>query len=55
MYLYKQKKANGDYYLAIKEKYYIPGVGSRDKTIEKIVYLNELKKTIEDPIAYYNQ
>ena len=55
MYLYKQKKKNGDYYLAIKEKYYIPGVGTRDRTIEKIGYLNELKKTMADPIAYYNQ
>ncbi|MCR5811078.1 MAG: IS1634 family transposase [Lachnospiraceae bacterium] len=55
MYLYKQKTKKGDVYLAIKEKYHIPGVGGRDKTIEKIGYLSELKKTMEDPIAYYSE
>ena len=44
MYLYKQKKPNGDTYLAIKEKYYIPKVGTRERTIEKIGNLSELAK-----------
>ena len=55
MYLYKQKTKKGDVYLAIKEKYYVPGTGSREKTIEKIGYLSELQKTIDDPIAYYTE
>ena len=55
MYLNKQKKPNGDIYLSIREKYHVPKVGSREKTIESLGYLSELKKTIDDPIAYYTQ
>ena len=55
MYLYRQKRKNGDTYLAIKEKYYIPKKGVRDKTIESIGMLSELKKTLDDPVAYYTQ
>lgn len=55
MYLYKQKTKGDDLYLAIKEKYYIPQVGTREKTIESIGYLSKLKETMDDPIAYYTQ
>lgn len=55
MYLNKQKKPNGDIYLSIREKYHVPKVGSREKTIESLGYLSELKKTMDDPIAYYTQ
>ena len=55
MYLYKQKKPNGDIYLAIKEKYHVPGKGARERTIERIGYLSELKDKYDDPIAYFTQ
>lgn len=55
MYLNKQKKPNGDVYLSIREKYHVPKVGSREKTVQSLGYLSELKKTIDDPIAYYTQ
>lgn len=55
MYLYKQKKKTGDVYLAIKEKYHVPGKGSREKTVERIGYLSELKDQYEDPIAHFTQ
>ncbi len=44
MYLYKQKLKDGDTYLAIKEKYYVPNKGTRERTIEKIGRLSELVK-----------
>ena len=53
MYLNKLKKNNGDIYLSIREKYHVPKIGSRERTVESIGYLSELKKTIDDPIAYY--
>lgn len=55
MYLNKQKKPNGDIYLSIREKYHVPKVGSREKTVESLGYLSELKKSFDDPIAYYTQ
>ena len=55
MYLYKQPRKNGDLYLSIKEKYHVPKVGPRERTIESIGLLSELKKTISDPIAYYTK
>lgn len=55
MYLNKQKKPNGDVYLSIREKYHVPKVGSREKTVQSLGYLSELKKTIDDPIAYFTQ
>ena len=55
MYLNKLKKPNGDIYLSIREKYHVPGKGSRERTVESIGYLSNLKKTIDDPIAYYDQ
>ena len=53
MYLKRQKRANGDIYLAIMEKYHVPKVGARERTVEGIGLLSELKKTIDDPIAHY--
>ena len=54
MYLYKQPRKDGDTYLSIKEKYHVPKVGARERTIERIGLVSELKKTIDDPIAYYD-
>lgn len=55
MYLYKQKLKDGDTYLAIKEKYYVPTKGTRERTIEKIGRLSELAKKMDDPVSYYTQ
>lgn len=55
MYLHKLKKPNGDIYLAIKEKYYIPKKGTRERTVESLGYLSALKKKHDDPIAYYTE
>ena len=55
MYLYKQKRSNGDLYLSIKEKYYIPKVGTRERTVEGIGLLSDLKEKYDDPISYYDQ
>ena len=53
MYLNKLKKPNGDIYLSIREKYHVPKVGSRERTIESIGYVSELRKKYDDPIAYF--
>lgn len=37
MYLKQQKRSNGDIYLSIMEKYYVPKIGAREKTIEKLL------------------
>lgn len=55
MYLHKQKKPNGDIYLSIKEKYHVPKVGARERTIESIGYLSKLKDLYDDPIAHFKQ
>ncbi|MBO6111694.1 MAG: IS1634 family transposase [Lachnospiraceae bacterium] len=55
MYLNKLKKPNGDIYLSIREKYHVPGKGSRERTVESIGYLSKLKETIKDPIAHYEK
>lgn len=55
MYLHKQKKPNGDIYLSIKEKYHVPKVGARERTIESIGYLSKLKDQYDDPIAHFKQ
>lgn len=55
MYLYKQPRKDGDIYLSIKEKYHVPKVGARERTIEKIGLVSELRKSIDDPIAYYTE
>lgn len=55
MYLKRQKRANGDIYLAIMEKYHVPKVGARERTVEGIGLLSELRNTIDDPIAFYER
>ena len=55
MYLHKLKKPNGDIYLSIKEKYHVPGKGSREKTYESIGYLSKLKELYDDPIEHFSQ
>ena len=46
MYLYKQKRKDGDTYLSIKEKYYVPKKGTRERTVEGIGLLSELNKKL---------
>lgn len=55
MYLHKLKKPNGDIYLSIKEKYYVPQKGARERTVESLGYLSTLKKQYDDPIAFFTQ
>lgn len=55
MYLNKQKKPNGDIYLSIREKYHVPKVGCREKVVESIGYVSELKEQYDDPIAFFDQ
>ena len=55
MYLKQQKRANGDIYLSIMEKYYVPKIGAREKTIEGLGCVSELKKKYDDPIAHFTQ
>lgn len=55
MYLNKLKKPNGDIYLSIREKYHVPKVGSRERTIESIGYVSELRKKYDDPIAHFTR
>lgn len=54
MYLHKQKKKDGDLYLSIKEKYHVPKLGSRERTVESLGYLSKLKTEYDDPIAYFD-
>lgn len=54
MYLHKQKKKDGDIYLSIKEKYHVPKLGSRERTVESIGYLSKLKLEYDDPLAYFD-
>jgi transposase len=53
MYLHKQKKKNGDIYLSIKEKYHVPKVGSRERTVESIGYLSKLQEQYGNPIEHF--
>lgn len=55
MYLNKQKKPNGDIYLSVKEKYHVPNVGSRERTVESIGYVSKLKNKYDDPIAHFTK
>jgi transposase len=55
MYLHKLKKPNGDIYLSIKEKYYVPQKGARERTVESLGYLSALQKQYDDPIAFFTQ
>ena len=55
MYLKQQKRANGDIYLSIMEKYYVPKIGAREKTIEGLGCISELKKKYDDPVTHFTQ
>lgn len=55
MYLKQQKRPNGDIYLSIMEKYYVPQIGAREKTVEGLGCISELKKKYDDPIAHFTQ
>ena len=53
MYL-KQSKSHGKTYLSIVQGYRINGK-VRQKTIEKLGYLEDLKKLFDDPIAHFKE
>jgi hypothetical protein len=56
MYLKKRKDKNGDIYLSIMEKYYDSQKKcSRERTIEGIGFVSQLKNDYEDPIAHFAQ
>lgn len=55
MYLNKLKKPNGDIYLSIREKYHVPGIGAREKTIQSLGYVSQLRKTYDDPVAHFTR
>lgn len=56
MYLKKTPQKNGRIYLSIVDGYYDKQKGySRQVTIEKLGYLDELKKQYEDPIEFFSQ
>ena len=56
MYLKKRKDDDGDIYLSIMEKYYDRAQKTtRERTVEKIGYVNELKGKYDDPIAHFTQ
>lgn len=56
MYLKKTPQKNGRIYLSIVDGYYDKQKGySRQVTIEKLGYLDELEKIHDDPIAFYSK
>lgn len=55
MYLHKQKKPNGDIYLTIREKFHVPGKGSRERITEVVGYVSVLSQTYDDPIAFFTK
>lgn len=55
MYLHKMKKANGDIYLTIREKYYVPKKGSRERIVECPGCVSLLKGKYDDPISFFTQ
>ena len=55
MYLKQQKRANGDIYLSIMEKYHVPKVGARERTIERIGCISKLKDIYDDPVEYFTR
>ena len=55
MYLHKTKKSNGDIYLTIREKYYVPKKGSRERIVECPGCVSLLKEKYDDPIAFFTQ
>ena len=55
MYLKKNSCKNGRIYLTIVKGYRDENGKVKQKTIEKIGYLDDLKKKFEDPIAHYKE
>ena len=56
MYLKKKKEPNGDIYLSIMEKYYDSQKKiARERTVEGIGHISELKKEYDDPVAYFTR
>ena len=55
MYLKQQRKPNGDIYLSVMEKYHVPKVGARERTILSVGYVSELEKQYNDPIAHFTE
>ena len=55
MYLKQQKKPNGDIYLSVMEKYHVPKVGARERTVLSAGYVSKLKKQFKDPIAHFTE
>lgn len=55
MYLHKMKKSNGDIYLTIREKYYVPQKGSRERIVECPGCISLLKEKYDDPISFFAQ
>lgn len=50
------RKATGRTYLVLAQKYRDPQTGvSRDRTVKSLGYLDELEKTYDDPIAYFQE
>ena len=54
MFIKKTPKPNNRTYLSIVQGYYKDGK-SRQKTVQKLGYLDELQKQYEDPIAHFNE
>ena len=56
MYLKKKREPDGDIYLSIMEKYYDSQKRSaRERTVEGIGHVSELKKDYDDPVAYFTR
>ena len=56
MYLKKKTESNGDVYLSVMEKYYDrTRRTTRERTVEGIGHVSELRNQYEDPIAYFTQ
>ena len=56
MYLKKKTESNGDIYLSIMEKYYDRvRRTTRERTVEGIGHVSELRNQYEDPIAHFTQ
>ena len=50
----KQSKSHGKIYLSYVQGYRDENGKTKHKTIKKIGYLDDLKKDIKDPIAFYS-
>ena len=56
MYLKKKTEPDGDIYLSIMEKYYDrKKKATRERTVEGIGHVSELRRQYDDPIAHFTQ